>query len=712
MIEYQTDGDGIATISWNVENRPMNVMNAESVAAFAQAMDRALGDEAVKGIIVTSSRPEFIVGADLAGFAGMETAEALTGFIGGLHDLMRRMEKGGKPIVAAINGHALGGGFELAMACHRRIVVENPRLKLGQPESKVGLIPGGGGCQRLPRLIGIREALPLLLEGTEVDPQRALKLGMIDAVVPADELISAARAWLLTAEPKHAIQPWDRKGFKIPGGAPMSPGGMQTFVVGNAMLHAKTFGNYPAQRNIMSAVYEGCIVDIDNALKVELRWFIATALTPEAKNLIRFFFSMTEANKGGRRPADVPAQSFSKVGVLGAGMMGAGIAYVTAMAGIDVVLLDTSAEQAEKGKGYSEGLLKKRVARGRMDGAAAEATLARIAPTADFADLAGCQLVIEAVFEDRAIKADVTRKAEAVCGENLLFASNTSTLPITGLAEASARPANFIGLHFFSPVDRMPLVEVIRGEKTSDETLARAIDYVKAIRKTPIVVNDSRGFFTSRVFATYVREGLALLAEGVNPALIENAGRMAGMPVGPLALADEVSIELMHKVAQQTAKDLGQKYQPGPGEAVMTRMVEDLGRIGKKAGKGFYDYPDSGAKHLWPGLAEEFPLAGRQPSLEQVQERLMLIQSVETARCLEEKVVTDPRDADVGAIMGWGFPPARGGVVSQIDMLGIEAFAAACDRLAQAHGPRFSPPQLIRDMAAEGRGFYDRARAA
>ena len=712
MIDYSIDADGIATVAWNVTNRPMNVLNGESMAAFEAAMDKALADDAVKGIIVASARKEFIVGADLAGFAGMDSVEALTNFVGGLHALTRRMEKGGKPIVAAINGHALGGGFEIAMGCHRRIVADDPRLKLGQPEAKVGLLPGGGGCQRLPRLIGIREALPLLLEGKEVAPQAALKLGMIDAVVPTDELRSAAKAWILEAGPAGAVQPWDKKGFKIPGGAPMSPGGMQTFVAGNAMLHAKTLGNYPAQRNIMSAVFEGCQVDIDNALKVETRWFVATARTPEAKNLIRFFFSMTEANKGGRRPREVPAQAFTKVGVLGAGMMGAGIAHVTAMAGIDVVLLDSTAVLAAKGRGYSEGLLKKRIARGRMDQSAADAVLARISATTDFADLAGCELVIEAVFEDRAIKAEVTKKAEAVCGEGLLFASNTSTLPITGLAEASARPANFIGLHFFSPVDKMPLVEVIRGEKTTDETLARAIDYVKAIRKTPIVVNDSRGFFTSRVFATYVREGLALLAEGVNPALIDNAGRMAGMPVGPLALADEVSIELMHKVAQQTAKDLGDTYQPGPGEPVMTRMVEGLGRIGKKAGKGFYDYPEGGKKHLWPGLANEFPLAAEQPGLEQVQERLMLIQSVETARCLEENVVTDPRDADVGSIMGWGFPPARGGVISQIDMLGVDNFVAACDRLAQAHGARFNPPALLRSMAKQGKAFSDRAVAA
>jgi len=714
MIDYTVDADGVATIAWNVSNRPMNVMNAESLAAFGDAIEKVLSDDAVKGAIVTSARKEFLVGADLAAMQGKATVEEMQGFVVPILDMFRRMEKSGKPFVAAINGHALGGGYETCLACHHRIVADDDRIKVGLPEAKVGLLPGAGGTQRLPRLIGIREALPLLLEGREMRPQQALKLGMVDQVVPRDNLLSAAKAWILNEgqDKKNCTQPWDRKGFRIPGGGVQAPGGQQTFVAGNAMLHARTYGNYPGQENIMACVYEGCIVDIDTGLKIETRYFINTAMRPESKNLIRFFFSMTDANKGARRPKDVPVAEIAKVGVLGAGMMGAGIAHVTAMAGMDVVLLDTDRANAEKGKGYSEGLLAKRVGRGRMTQEAADAVLGRIQPTVSFDDLKGCDLVIEAVFENRDIKADVTRKAEAVCGDKLIFASNTSTLPITGLAEASARPDRFIGLHFFSPVDRMPLVEIIMGEKTSDETLAKSIDYVKAIRKTPIVVNDSRGFYTSRVFATYVREGLAMLAEGVKPALIENAGRMAGMPVGPLALADEVSLDLMHKVSSQTREDLGDKYEEGPSDGVVTRMVEGLGRIGKKVGKGFYDYPDGGKKRLWAGLAQEFPLAAEQPDVDEVKTRLMYIQSVEAARCMEENVVTDPRDADVGSVMGWGFPTARGGAISQIDMVGVGDFVAECDRLAQAYGARFAPPQSLRDRAANGEAFYPAPSAA
>jgi 3-hydroxyacyl-CoA dehydrogenase/enoyl-CoA hydratase/3-hydroxybutyryl-CoA epimerase len=462
----------------------------------------------------------------------------------------------------------------------------------------------------------------------------------------------------------------------------------------------------------MSAVFEGMHTDFDTALKIETRWLVKTLRSPEQANMTRFFFSMTEANKLGRRPKDVPAATLAKVGMLGAGMMGAGIAYVTAAAGLDVVLLDTELALAEKGKGYSAKLVADRVKRGRMSQAEADALLARIHPTADFADLKGCELVIEAVFEDRRIKADVTKQAEAVIGTDAIFASNTSTLPITGLAEASARPASFIGLHFFSPVDRMPLVEIIRGKPTTHATLAKAMDYVKAIRKTPIVVNDSRGFFTSRVFGTYVREGLAMLAEGVYPALIDNAGRMAGMPVGPLALADEVSLELMHRVGTQTRKDLGDAYEATPADPLVELMVDRLGRLGKKVGKGFYDYPEGGRKQLWPGLTEHFPPAAEQPSVDEVVKRLIYIQSIETARCMEENVVTDPRDADVGSIMGWGYPPFRGGVASQIDMVGVGRFVEECDRLAQQYGPRFAPPQLLRDMAAKGESFYPKQAAA
>ncbi len=708
MIDYDVDGDGVATITWNVSNRPMNVMNMDTMNAFAEAVDRAADDDDVKGVIVASAHKEFCVGADLS-VMGDGDLSMLEDFMKVIHGKFRRMETSGKPFVAAINGHALGGGFEMALACHHRIAADNPKIKIGLPEAKIGLLPGGGGTQRLPRMIGMQQALPLMLEGKELAPAAAKNIGLVEDVVPADELLDAAKAWILGDGQKNKVQPWDKKSFKMPGGAVQSAMGQQAFAAGNAMLHQRTYGNYPAQQNIMSCVYEGCQVDIDTGLAIEIRYLIATAMTPECRNMIRLFFALTEAGKGAGRPKDIPATSYTKIGVLGAGMMGAGIAYVTAMAGLDVVLLDMEQAGADKGRAHAEGLLKKRVSRRRMDQAAADATLARIHATTDFADLAGCELVIEAVFEDREVKADVTKKSLAVTGDGITFASNTSTLPITGLAKASSRPDNFIGLHFFSPVDRMPLVEIIMGKGTSDETLARAIDYVKAIRKTPIVVNDSRGFYTSRVFGTYVREGLALLADGVAPALIENAGKMAGMPVGPLAMADEVSIDLMYKIGKQTREDLGDDYVEVPGDGLVQTFVEDLGRVGKKAGKGFYDYPEKGSKRLWPGLAEHCPPSAEQPDVEEVKKRLMYIQSVETARCMEEGVITEKRDADVGSIMGWGFPPFRGGVLSLVDTIGIVDFVADCDRLAQAHGPRFSPPKLLRDMAAKGEGFYGKA---
>ena len=705
-IDYQAGADGIATLTWQMSDAPMNVLNAASMAAYADAVQRAIADPAVKGVIVTSGKPEFIAGGDLNMLLAFDDAQAMTRFTEELHALMRGIEKSGKPFVAALNGSALGGGYEVALSCHRRIAADNPKALLGLPEATIGLLPGAGGTQRLPRMIGISKALPMMLEGKKVDPKAALALGMVDEVVPAGELLIRAKAWLLGDGQHGHVKPWDQKGFRVPEAA-STPKGMQVFTAGNAMLRAKTMGNYPNARYIMSCVYEGTLVDIDTGLKIESRYFVACTQSKEARNMIRsLFFSIGDANKLASRPKGVPTQSYTKIGILGAGMMGAGIAWAASSAGLQVILLDNTQEAAEKGKAYSASLLDKRVRAKKATEADRERQLALITPTTGYEALKGCDLVIEAVFEDRAIKADVTKKAEAQLTPTAIFASNTSTLPITGLAEASSRPANFIGLHFFSPVDRMPLVEIIRGRETSDETLARAMDFVKKIRKTPIVVNDSRGFYTSRVFATYVNEGLSLLAEGVAPALIENAGKAAGMPVGPLALADEVSLELMHRIRSQTRRDLGDAYRPDGSEPVLTLMVEKLGRMGKKAGKGFYEYPADGRKRLWPDLAGHFPVRDEQPALEDVIKRLVYIQSVETARCLEEKVVIDQRDADVGSIMGWGFPPFRGGTVSQIDTVGIQPFVAECDQLAQKFGSRFTPPKLLRDMAAQGRSFY------
>ena len=708
MIDYELGADGIAVVAWNMVERSMNVLNDASVVRFAALVEAAIKDPAVKGVIVTSKKRDFLAGADLTELGRSADAASLMAFTTRFHALMRAIEKSGKPFCAAINGTALGGGYEIALACHRRIAADDPRIRIGLPEVTIGLLPGGGGTQRLPRMIGIRAALPLLLEGRKLDPAKALAAGLVDQVVPADRLLEAARAWLLTEGPQNAVQPWDRKGFKIPDGGVFSPKGHETFVAGNALLHEKTWGNYPAPRNIASCVYEGLITDFDTGLKIESRYFVNCALSGEARNMIRsLFFSIGEANKLAARPKDVPEQSYRRIGVLGAGMMGAGIAAVSAEAGIEVVLLDASLAQAEQGKARVRVALERRVQQRRLGEAQRDAVLARIHPGASYDDLRGAELIIEAVFEDRKIKAEVTRQAEAVLDANAIFASNTSTLPITGLAEASLRPENFIGLHFFSPVERMPLVEIIRGRRTSDACLARAMDYVRRIGKTPITVNDSRGFYTSRVFGTYVSEGLTLLGEGVAPALIDNAGRMAGMPVGPLALADEVSIELMYKVRKQTRADLGKDYRGNAAsDAVIDLMVEKLGRIGKKAGKGFYDYPADGRKQLWPGLAQHFKPLAAQPDVALVKQRLLYVQSVETARCLEEKVVLDPRDADVGAILGWGFPPFLGGTVSQMHSIGLDRFIAECDRLAQRHGDRFAPPRLLRDMAAAGQAFY------
>jgi len=706
MIDYIVDGDGVATITWNMTDRSMNVLNEQSIAEFKAAVHKAIADKAVKGVIIASAKPDFVAGADLINLFKNVEPQTMFDFSMNLQKLFRDIEKAGKPFVAAIPGTALGGGLEICLACHRRIAADNPKALIGLPEVTIGLLPGAGGTQRLPRIIGVRNALPMLLEGRKVDPKTALGMGILDEVVPAADLLKRAKEWLLSDGPANCVKPWDQKGFRMKDGA-NTPAGAQTFTAGNAMLRAKTQGNYPAAQHIMSCVFEGSIVDIDTALRIETRYFIACARSDAARNMIRsLFVSVGEANKLANRPKGVPTQSYTKVGILGAGMMGAGIAFAASSAGLQVVLLDSTQEAAEKGKSYSAGLLDKRVASKKLKPEARDAQLALITPTTDYALLKGCEIVVEAVFEDRGIKADVTKKAEAQLSADAIFASNTSTLPITGLAEASARPANFIGLHFFSPVDKMPLVEIIRGKQTSDETLARSMDFVKKIRKTPIVVNDSRGFYTSRVFATYVTEGLTMLAEGVNPALIENAGKMAGMPVGPLALADEVSMELMHRVRQQTRKDLGDAYKPDGSEPVLSAMVEKLGRIGKKAGKGFYDYPTDGKKRLWAGLGEAFPVKAEQPDVQDVIKRLVYIQSVETARCLEEKVVIDVRDADVGSIMGWGFPPFRGGTVSNIDTVGLKPFVAECDKLAQKFGARFTPPTLLREMADQGKRFY------
>ena len=700
-LAYTQDEQGIVTLTIDVPDRPMNVLTPEFMAELDQAIDRIVADDSARGAVITSAKSSFIAGADLKELVGVFEQgldeAAIYAFAGKYSNLYRRLESCGKPFVAAINGTALGGGLELCLACHHRVVLDNPKTRIGLPEVQVGLLPGAGGTQRLPRLIGIREALPLMLEGRHLGAAQAVELGICHELASdIDEMMEKARVWLLeTGDP---VAPWDKKGFKVPGGAGgMHPATVQAFMAGNAMVAEKTQHNYPSPIAIMSCVYEGTQLPIDKGLKIELQYFTRLLSGPVARNMIRtLFVDKGAADKLVRRPAGIDKSKVEKLGILGAGMMGAGIAYVSATAGQQVVLLDTDLDGAEKGKSYSRALLEKRVARGKMSEADAAAILDRIRPTTDYADLEGCDLVIEAVFENRKIKAEVTARTEAVIPTSAIFASNTSTLPITGLAEASSRPEQFIGIHFFSPVDKMPLVEVIVGKKTGDEAIARALDYIQQIRKTPIVVNDSRGFYTSRCFGTYVREGMELLSEGVKPALIENAARMAGMPVGPLAVHDEVTIDLSYKIMKQTQKDMGEAYVASAADGVIVRFVEEFKRRGKRFGAGFYEYPEGSKKFLWPGLADAFPAAATQPTVAEIQQRLLYIQSLETARCMEEGVVTETADADIGSVFGWGFPPWTGGTLSYIDTVGIDRFISECERLAQEFGPRFAPPAWLK----------------
>ena len=709
-IQYEIGDDGIAILTIDLPGRPMNVLTPEFLADLETLTDRISSDDTVKGAVLTSGKKSFIAGADIMDIVtvydrGLSPGEA-AGFSRDMNRKLRKLETCGKPFAAAINGLALGGGLEVCLACHYRVLANEPGTVVGFPEVNIGLLPGGGGTQRLPRLIGTEKALPLILQGRNVRPEQALELGIVHELAPAQEVVERAKQWLL--ESGDPVAPWDKKGFKVPGGAgAMTPKNAQTFMVGTSLIVGKTQNNYPAPIAAMSAVYEGCITPIDAGLDIESQYFGTLLAGVVARNMMRsLFINKGAADKLVRRPEGIGKSKVSKLGILGAGMMGAGIAYVSAKAGMEVVLLDTSIDNAEHGKAYSANLLKKAIERKRSTEAKAEALLSLIKPTTDYNDLEGCDLVIEAVFESVELKADVTAKTEAVVPESCIFASNTSTLPITGLAEASKRPDQFIGLHFFSPVDRMPLVEVILGEKTRDEAIARSLDYIQQIRKTPIVVNDSRGFYTSRVFGTSTNEGIMMLAEGVKPALVENIAKRAGLPVGPLAVIDEVTLELAYKIGKETAEAMGKQFPADEGQEAIRRMVEDLDRKGKRFGAGFYDYPADAKKHLWPGLAEEFPSSDEQPPVDELIKRLLYIQSLETARCFEEGVITHPEDGDIGSIFGWGFPPWTGGTLSLIDTVGIGEFVSECDRMAEAYGPRFAVSDWLRDRAQKNLSFY------
>ncbi|HYM18648.1 MAG TPA: 3-hydroxyacyl-CoA dehydrogenase NAD-binding domain-containing protein [Micropepsaceae bacterium] len=714
-FKWDQDADGIVTLHWDMPNRTLNVLSMSAVAELSQVADKLTSDAAIKGLVITSGKPNgFCAGADLdemGNFAGAETPEAAkTAFdvMMNIHRTFRKFETSGKPVAAAINGTALGGGLEVALACHYRVIADDPKIRIGFPEGQVGLIPGAGGTQRLPRMIGAMAALPIMLESRRLDPAAAAGMGIVHKIVPPADLIRLAKDWI-KAYPG-ATQPWDKKEYRIPGGGPFSASGAQVFTVGNAMLRQKTYDNYPAMRFMMSAVYEGLLVDIDTALKIEARYFVKVLTSPIAKNMIRSLFqSMQELGKGARRPAKEPPVEVNRLGVLGAGVMGAGIAYVSAVAGIDVTLIDTTLERANAGKDHASKLLDHEISRGRTTPENKTAVLSRIHPTPDFGELKDVDLVIEAVFEERQVKAEATRKTEAVIGENAIFGSNTSTLPITGLAEASKRPQSFIGIHFFSPVERMMLVEIILGKQSGPRALATAIDYVRKIRKTPIVVNDHRGFYTSRCFSTYTIEGLLMVTEKIAPALIENVGRMSGMPMGPLEVTDSIGIDTALKITRQYRKEVSKSDKPDPTEEIMAWIVETCGRPGVKAGKGFYEYEGGRKKRLWLGFLDRAAGQWRTDTApKELEERFLTVQALEAARCFEDGVITDPRDADVGAILGWGFAPYTGGPISMIDTMGAAAFVKRCEALAAKHGERFTPNKLLKDMATKGETFYRR----
>ena len=708
-IKINIGSDGIAILEIDVKDRPMNVITSDFAKELAERVEQVTTDEKIIGAIITSSKNDFMAGADLKSMLPslmkLSNASEMVDAVVQSNGVSRNIETCGKPFVAAINGTALGGGLEICLACHYRIAIDRPDAVLGLPEVLVGLLPGGGGTQRLPRMIGVQNALELMTQGKHIKPAVAKSMGIVDELSSKEDLIGKAKQWIIdVGDP---VKPWDKKGFKVPGGFdPNTTSTIQVFSIVNAMVAKNTNHNYPAPISIVSSVYEGCQVPIDTGLRIESKYFVKLLRDPVAGNMIRsLFINKQSADKLRARPKDVEKSKVTNLGMLGAGMMGSGIALVSAQAGINVVLLDSTIESATKGKKYTEKYLEKSIALKKMTSEKAKVIIDRIQVTTDFNDLKDCDLIIEAVFENREIKADVTQKTEKVIADSVIFASNTSTLPITGLAKASSRPKSFIGMHFFSPVERMPLVEIIMGEESSDEALAKSLDYIQQIRKTPMVINDSRGFFTSRVFSQACNEANEMLREGVLPALIENGARQAGYPVGPLAVQDETSIELGHKIHVQTIEDIGDEYKPQSAVDVAEKMYE-LGRLGKKYRKGFYEYPDDGPKKIWSGLAEAFPVSQTQPDLQLIKDRLMTIQSLDAYRCLEENVLTSPDDGDIGSIFGWGFPPWSGGVFSYIDTVGIKAFVERCDDFHKRFGERFKVPNSLRERANKNESFY------
>jgi 3-hydroxyacyl-CoA dehydrogenase/enoyl-CoA hydratase/3-hydroxybutyryl-CoA epimerase len=708
-IGWGKDADGIVTLTLDDPTGSANVMNEHYKESMHKAVERLVAEkDSITGVVITSGKKTFFAGGDLKSMitAGPENAGEIFAEVEDIKRDLRTLETLGKPVVAAINGAALGGGLEIALACHHRIVADVKGVQIGLPEVTLGLLPGGGGVTRTVRMLGIQNAfVNVLSQGTRFKPAAAKDNGLVDELVSSvDELVPAAKAWI-KANPEACIQPWDAKGYKMPGGTPSSPALAAILPSFPSLLRKQLKGApMPAPRAILAAAVEGAQVDFDTATRIESRYFTELVTGPVAKNMIQaFFFDLQTINSGGSRPEGIGKTPITKIGVLGAGMMGAGIAYVSAKAGYDVVLKDVSLEAAQKGKGYSEKLEAKALERGRTTPEKSKALLDRITPTGDASDLKGVDFVIEAVFENQDLKHKVFREIEDIVEPNAVLGSNTSTLPITGLATGVKRQEDFIGIHFFSPVDKMPLVEIIKGEKTSDEALARVFDYTLAIGKTPIVVNDSRGFYTSRVIGTFVNEALAMLGEGVEPASIEHAGSQAGYPAPPLQLSDELNLELMHKIAVATRKgveDAGATYEPHPAEAVVEKMIE-IGRPSRLSGAGFYEYVDGKRTRLWPGLRETFKSGSSQPPLQDMIDRMLFAEALETQKCIDEGVITSTADANIGSIMGIGFPPWTGGAAQFIvgycgpAGTGKAAFVARARELAERYGERFLPPKSL-----------------
>lgn len=725
---FAVDADGIALATWEMADRSMNVITTGVMDDLDKIIDHVVADAAIKGCVIASGKPDsFSGGADLTMLQGLgveygklvksKGEEAAMSYFfeesRRLSLLFRKLETCGKPFAAAVNGVCLGGAFELVLSCHHRILSDDGKTRVGLPEVKVGLFPGAGGTQRVARLMQTGDALQMLFKGEQLKPLPARNMGLVHQVLPKDQIVQAAKDWIKAGG--SGIAPWDTKEFRLPSNKVHSPAGMQIWPPANAIYRRETQGNYPAARAILSSVYEGLQLPMDIALRVESRYFAKILRSTEAAMMIRtLFMSMQELNKGARRPKGVAETNIRTVGVVGAGFMGAGVAYVTANAGMNVILVDRDQEAADKGKAYSHKLISDQIMKGRAKTADRDALLGRIHATADYNELAKADLIIEAVFEDPKVKDEVIRKVEGVIRPGTIFASNTSTLPITGLAKSSKAADRFIGIHFFSPVEKMLLVEIIMGKDTKDEALATAIDYVRAIKKTPIVVNDARGFFANRCVLGYIAEGYEMLLEGVPPAMIEAAGKQAGMPVGPLSLNDEIAIDLGLKIMKATEAQLGAGAIDQRQKELLIALVEKEGRLGRKARKGFYDYPEGAPKRLWPGLTALQPkhLKPEQVDMETLKNRLLAIQALEAARTVEEGVVTDPREADVGSILGFGFAPYTGGTLSYIEGMGAAAFVAMCQKLAGSYGPRFTPNAQLVEMAKTGGTFYAAAKKA